>query len=602
MQIKVSDFIADFLAKQGIKHSFVLTGGAAAHLIDSVAQHPDIDFICPQHEQAGAMAADAYARVTGNLGVAMATSGPGFTNLITGICCSYYDSVPCLFITGQVASFRLKGDTGVRQMGFQETETVEMCNPITKYAVLVTDPKKIKYELEKACYLAKTGRPGPVVVDFPDDLQRVIVETDELESFSPEELNIPERSQKTASVEQVDICLKELGQAKRPVMIVGWGVRLSGAAQELLDFAEKVNIPIVPTWGVMDMFPADHKNLVGSFGLHGTRFANFTVQNSDLVLAIGTRLDTHETGSPMSSFAREAKKIIVDIDGSELNKYNTFGMVGEKLMIESDAKCFLKTALERIDNYKQANISEWEERIALWKNKYPACIKEYYQEKDVNPYVFVKELSKHLPENSHVFVDTGCSIAWLMQGFEFKKDQRLYHAFNNTPMGYALPASIGGYFADQSKTNICVSGDGGFQMNIQEMATVVRHKIPVKIFLINNHGYSMIQQTQDQWFDSRYVASDEEGGLAFPDFIKVAAAYGFETINIDKNADVPSKLEQAFATNAPLFCNVEIRADHRVIPQCKFGRPIEDSEPLLERQEFFDNMIIKPVEASLKSN
>ncbi len=593
--MKLSDYVASFLAAQGIRYVFVITGGAAAHLIDSVAKNPNIDYICTQHEQAAAMAADAYSRVTGNIGAAIATSGPGATNLITGVCCAYYDSIPVIYITGQVATFRSSKGMGVRQLGFQEADTVNIFRPLTKYAVWIDDPRRIRYELEKATHIAKSGRPGPVLVDLPDDLQRADIDPDELEPFVPE----PENKELRRLEEQVESCIQLLENAKRPVVILGWGIRLGKAEKEAIEFVNKLGFPILPTWATMDILPSNHPLVVGSFGFHGTRYGNFTVQNADLVLSIGSRLDTHLTGSPITTFAREAKKIVVDIDVGELNKYKKFGMDVD-VLIRSDAKDFLQIINNKFNGITKQDISEWKTRITEWKARYPICPPEYYQQDEVNPYVFVKALSTESSEGDVIFVDSGCGVAWMMQGFEFKEKQRLFSAFNNTPMGYALSASIGASFALDKKPITCVTGDGGLQVNIQELATILRHNLPIKIFLINNEGYSMIRQTQDQWLESRYEASTVEGGLAFPDFVKVAKAYGYKTVNIASNKELHERIREVLDSEGPAFCNIEVSPAHRVIPQVKFGRPIEDTEPLLDRREFLENMIVKPVEESLK--
>jgi acetolactate synthase-1/2/3 large subunit len=592
--MKLSDYVADFLARQGIRHAFAISGGASVHLIDSIARHPDIDYVCPQHEQAAAMAADAYSRVTGNLGVAISTSGPGATNLITGVCCAYYDSVPVLYITGQVATFRLRRGTGVRQMGFQETEVVEMFKPVTKYAVRLDDPGRIRYELEKALYIARSGRPGPVVIDLPDNLQREQIDPEALEAFQPEAADDPPSNLS----EQIDACVELLQRAHRPVVILGWGIRLAKAEKEAREFVHQLGFPVLPTWAMLDLLPAAHPAVVGTFGSHGTRYANFAVQNSDLVLAVGARLDSRETGG-LSTFAREAKKIVVDIDDSELRKFQTFGTQMD-LLIHADAKDFLQEMNRRIGEMRRRDLSKWIDRIDRWKRTHPICPAAYYQESDVNPYVFVKSLAEESAEGDVIFLDTGCALAWMMQAFEVKEGQRIFHDFNNTAMGYALPASIGASLALGRRPITCVTGDGSLQMNIQELATVLRHKLPIRIFLINNRGYSMIQQTQEQWLDARYEASTVEGGLAFPDFVKVAEAYGYKTVTIRRNAEVTVRIRQALDTKGPVFCNVEIRPDHRVIPQVRFGRPIEDPEPFLPREEFLENMIVKPVEASLQ--
>ncbi len=480
--MKLSDYVASFLAELGIKHVFVIIGGASAHLIDSIAKTPGIEYICPQHEQAGAMAADAYARVTGKLGVAIATSGPGATNMLTGVCCSFYDSIPTLYITGQVSTFRSKGNAGIRQLGFQETDVTAIFKPITKYAVKINNPQDIRYELEKAVHIAYSGRPGPVLMDIPDNLQRIEVQPKLLKSYVPKD----DKNNSHALDSQVVKCIDLLRQAKRPVVILGWGVHLSGAEKEALKFVEKSKLPVAPTWGLRYLLPAIHPQLIGAFGTHGTRYGNFAVQNSDLILSIGARLDTRQAGSPHWTFARGAKKIVVDIDPTELKKFKKLEM-GVDLEINWDAKDFLEVLNRKIIGVKLPQISAWQKKIADWKEKFPVFRKEYFKDSDVNPYVFIKMFSDEVLTNNIIFADTGCSLAWLLQAFEFKKGQKLFSAFNNTPMGYALPASIGASFAINKKSIICVTGDGGLQMNIQELITVVKHNLPIKIFLFNNH-------------------------------------------------------------------------------------------------------------------
>lgn len=593
--MKLSDYVAGFLAKLGIKHVFVITGGAAAHLIDSIAKTDGIEYICAQHEQAGAMAADAYARVTGKLGVAIATSGPGATNMLTGVCCSYYDSIPTLYITGQVSTFRSKGNSGIRQLGFQETDVTAIFRPITKYAVRVSDPKKIRYELQKAVHIAHSGRPGPVLIDIPDNLQRMEVNPKSLRSFVPKD----DKKNYRLLDARVEKCLGLLHQAKRPVIILGWGVNLSGAGKEALKFVEKSGFPVAPTWALRYLFPVNHPQLIGAFGTHGTRYGNFAVQNADLILSIGARLDTRQAGSPHWTFARGAKRIVVDIDPSELKKFKKLKMKID-LEVNADAKDFLELLNRKITGIKLPGISPWQRKIAQWKEKFPVFRKEYFKENGVNPYAFIKMLSDQALSKDVIFADTGCSLAWLLQAFEFKKGQRLFSAFNNTPMGYSLPASIGASFAVNKKQVLCVTGDGGLQMNIQELITAVKHKLPIKIFLFNNHGYGMIRQTQDQWFCSQYEASTVDSGLAFCDFIKVAKAYGYQTVNIVKAKDMQKGIRTTLRAKGPVLCNIEMHLGHSVVPQVKFGRALEDGEPLLDRKDFFDCMIVRPHKTSLK--
>jgi acetolactate synthase-1/2/3 large subunit len=591
--VKLSDYVATFLRDHGIGHAFAITGGASLHLIDSIARTPGIDYVCPQHEQAGAMAADAYARATGRLGCAIATSGPGATNLVTGVICSWFDSVSVLYLTGQVTTFRLKGDSGVRQMGFQETEIVEICRPVTKYAVLVLDWRRIRYELEKALHIARAGRPGPVLVDVPDDLQRMDIDVSELEGYVPEPEAPP--APDDADLDRITALLE---RAERPVAILGWGIRLAGAELETLRLVETLGVPVLPTWPMLDLLPADHPQVVGAFGTHGTRYANYTLQNADLVLAIGARLDTREAGSPYQDFARGARKIVVDVDPAELRKLPAFGMDVD-VLVHADAGLFASALADRVARESRPDINDWWTRIRGWKERYPICAPEYRTETLVNPYVFVEALSAASQPGEVLALDTGCALAWTCQAFQFKAGQRLFHCFNTTAMGYGLPAAIGISFALDRTPVTCVVGDGSIQMNLQELATVVRHQLPIRIFLINNHGYSMVQQTQEQWLSGRYEATTVDGGLAFPDFVKVAEAFGLPTVTIRTNAEISDRVREAYAVEGPVFINVEIDAAHRVVPQVKFGRPIEDGEPLLGRQEFLANMIVPPTAASL---
>ncbi len=593
--MKLSDYVIKFIEEQGIKHIFLITGGAAAHLVDSIGKNSNVGYICTQHEQAAAMAADGYSRVSENLGAAIATSGPGATNLITGICCSYFDSIPTLFITGQVATFRLRRDLKVRQLGFQEADTVEIVKPITKYASLLKDPKMIKYELEKAVYIAKSGRPGPVLIDIPDNLQREEINPGEIPSFIPRNENFEARRLEA----KIDDVIKLIKTAKRPVIVLGAGVTLSKSRDKAREFVELLKFPVLLTWAVTDLFPSDHPLLVGGFGLNGSRFGNFTIQNSDLILSIGSRLDTHATGTPVNSFGRAAKKIVVDLQQEELYKFKKWGM-NIDIPIKADVKYFLKIICEKIRGIQIQDISEWFKRINYWKMKYPICLPKYYKQKNkVNPYVFIKKLSKELKEGEIIITDTGESMAQTMNALEIKKGQKLFTAFNNTPMGYALAASIGACFANKRKRVICITGDGGMQINLQELATIAKHKLPIKIFLFNNHGYNMIKQTQNQWLNSNYHASSEEKGFASPDFVKVAKAYGIKAQTIKNNDKIEKRLKKVLNFKGAFLCNLEIEPKPNFLIT-KFGRPIEDISPLLDRKEFTQNMIIPPLNISLK--
>lgn len=578
--MKLSDYVADFLARQGIRHVFAITGGASIHLIHSIADHPDIDFVCPHHEQAAAMAADGYARASGGLGCAIATSGPGATNLMTGIACAWFDSIPMIFITGQVVLARQRGDLSVRQIGFQETDIVEMVRPITKYAVMVRDPLQIRYELEKAVSIAKSGRRGPVLIDLPDDLQRMDIDESDLAVFD----TVPQYAAVTGSFFPMINVLnagRMISEAARPVLIIGAGAR--PIKDEINRLAIMLQIPICPTWGALDMFPSDHPLLVGPFGMDGTRYGNFAVQNADLVIAVGARMSTRETGNSLPTWAPKAKTIVVDIDQAELDKFPRLGRPLD-FPICGDAKQFIGELLRY--EIPTSNIEQWWARIAYWKALYPICKSEFYAEIEVNPYAFVNKLSQACEEGEIIVCDTGSAISWMMQGFQFKKDQRLFHDWNNTAMGWALPAAIGASLALNKKRVICVVGDGSLMMNIQELSTVAHHKLPIKLFVLNNGGYSMVQQTEEQWLDGKHCGTTESG-LSFPYFAGVAAASGWPAVhNLDANKFVPDAIKAVLASEGPALCDVRIPSSHRIAPKMRAGFPLEDAEPRLPREEF----------------
>ena len=593
--MKLTDVVARFLADQGIRHVFAISGGASLHLIHSIAETKGTGFVCPQHEQAGAMAADGYARVTGGLGCAVATSGPGATNLITGICSSYYDSVPVLYLTGQVATFRAKGTTGVRQIGFQETDTVDICRSITKYAVLVQDPYKIRYELQRAVAIAKAGRPGPVLVDIPDDLQRMDIDPAKLVDYQPE----PAAAEQDFPEQPALECLEAIRSARRPVLVYGWGIHLANAEVEARELARVLSVPVALTWAALDILPHADPLAIGGFGTHGVRHANFAVQNADLVLSVGSRLDSKATGSPPSTFAREAKIIMVDVDPAETGKFDRLERKID-VPINADARAFLRTMIRLARQRQNPGYQDWVEQVAHWKAQYPVCLPEFAKEKDVNPYWLVKQLAGILREDEIIFSDTGCALAWMMQGFEFKHGQRFFHAFNNTPMGYGLPGAVGASFARPGRRIVLVTGDGSLQMSIYELATVIRHKLPIKILMFNNNGHAMVRQTQDMWLDGHHYATSVEGGLAFPDFVAVAQAYGFPTETLSLNSGIGTALSKVLDADGPAFLNIVTHPDHRVVPQVKFGRPNEDADPLLDRKEFLSNMIVRPLPVSLE--
>lgn len=584
----VADYILDYLAKQGIKEVFLMTGGAISFVVDAFHGRKDIGYVCIAHEQAAAMAADAYARLGPNLAATMVTSGPGATNLITGICCSWFDSIPVLHISGQVNTYEQKGNTNVRQIGFQETDIVSVVKPITKFAAQLDKPENIRYLLEKATYIAKSGRPGPVLIDIPQDFQRVEINPKKLKGFTPVEKN---QTNSNSVAKQVEKTLTLLESAKRPVLLVGYGTRIAKAEKDIIKLALKLKIPVVTSWSAKDIFIHEFPYLIGQIGVYGHRSANFTVQNADVLLSIGSRLDTRQTGGKPQTFARGAKKIIVDIDASELNKKK----VVPDIAINADAKLVIKELLSKSTKSSLGDHTEWLEKCITWKNAYPMVLPEYRKEdKYVNPYVFSQRLSQLLDDNAVVIPDDGGHLTWTMQGFEVKGTQRLISAFGNSPMGYALPASMGASLALGKKQIICIDGDGSLQINIQELQTIAHYKIPVKIFVLNNEGYGIIKQFQELYLGSRFEASGK--GYSHPDFIKVAKAYDIKTYNLKNHKNLDTVIQAVLKEKGPVLVNVHLNPRQKLIPKLQFGKPIEDLSPALSRKEFLKNMSIEPLD------
>lgn len=589
--MKVSDYISHFLEINRISQVFAVTGGASLHLIHSIKKNKKINIYFPIHEQTCSMAAEAYSRISMKTGVAIATSGPGATNLATGISGAYFDSVPVMYITGQVSTTRNKDGTGVRQIGFQETDCVSMFKPITKFAYKIKKSDEVPKILHKAFDIANTGRKGPVLIDIPDNIQR---ENIKVTKKDIKKIDLIKKKIKPIKQNDLKKFFNLLKKSKRPVFIFGWGIHLSDSYKEAIQIIKKTGLPFVTTWALAHLLPQSNKYKIGTWGTHGTRFANFAVQNADLIISIGSRLDTKATGSPVNTFARGAKKIMIDIDKNEINKFQKFDLKID-LKLNTDAKYFLQQIINKKHiNINKKEIAKWINQIKKWKQAYPILKPDYLKQQSINPYFFIDTLSKCSLNDSIISVDTGCSIAWTMQAFIFKNKQRLFHDFNNTAMGWSIPAAIS--FALHSKKQIIVIiGDGSLSFMLNELSFISEYKLPIKIFLLNNKGHSMIKQTQDQWLNSEYFGSSHKGGLAKINFIKVAQSFGLKTFNIRGSKNLEQNLINVFKDNKPSLCNVVIGENQRVIPQVKFGKPNEDPEPLLDRNEFYKNMIIKPI-------
>lgn len=591
--MKLSDYLAEFLAKEGIHHVFEVIGGASVHMVHSIAERKDIAYIAVQHEQGGAMAAEAYARMTKNMGATMATSGPGMTNLITGIACAYFDSVPIICITGQVNTNESRNGRAVRQIGFQETDIVEIVKPLTKFSAQLLAAEDIRYLLEKAFYIARIGRPGPVLVDIPMNFQRAQINPKKLRRFKKSEIKLDVDDKKTIK-EKISKAIAIIKKAKRPVVIAGGAIRYADQIKEFNEFIKILSFPVVATWSGIDVVSHDNSLYRGQAGVYGGRGANFTVQNSDCIISIGSRLDTRITGGRPETFGREAKKILVDIDHAEL--YKNRGLIPD-IGICGDVRKVLPLFISALKKEKIQKITNWLQRTKQWMKQYPKVLPEWRKRDTlVNPYYFIEVLCQVLSSDAITITDCGGNLTWTIQAFHVKKGQRLFSAMGNSPMGYSFPASLGASIALGKKPVICIIGDGGMQINIQELQTMVHYKIPIKLFILNSNSYAIIMQFQQEWFDSKFYATIPEKGYSAPDFTKIAKAYGLKAIRIDSHEKLKSKIKEVLDYKGPIICEVMVPYDSPLVPKASFGRPIEDQSPLLSRDEFRRNMIIKPLE------
>jgi acetolactate synthase-1/2/3 large subunit len=597
--IKLSDYVISFFQEKGIEHVFLLVGGGAMHLNDSLAKNKKIKHVCALHEQAAAIAAEAYSRYSENFGVAIVTTGPGGTNTVTGVAGCWSDSIPCFFVSGQVKRSDLIGHIGLRINGFQEVEIIKVVKPITKYAETVMEPEMIRYNLEKAYHIMLDERPGPVWLDIPVDIQATMIDEKRLPGFDPSELSKPK-----CNVQQIRRQAKQalniLLKAKRPVILAGNGIRLSHGVDEFRKLIGKLRIPILTTWGAVDLIEDEHPQFFGRPNtLGGNRAASFIIQNSDVLLTIGARLGVQQIGDHLS-FAREAKLIMVDIDEKELLKPT----LRPFLSIKSDARLFIREISNQCKERQSLHINSWIEYCQKMKKRYPIVLPEYFKEEEfVNSYVFVDILSEEL-QSDDVIVPSSSATAYVCtsQAFRLKKGQRFLTSRGMASMGWDLPSAIGACFASGGKRTICVTGDGSIQLNLQEMQTIISNKLPIKIFVLNNKSYLSTKTIQKAYF-SRLVGCNAKSGLVLPDLIKIAKAYGYTTELIRVNAEVRQKIRKVLQTPGPVFCEIFMSADQPVIPKLStnmlkngtmVSRPLEDMYPLLDRKEFLENMIIKP--------
>jgi acetolactate synthase-1/2/3 large subunit len=598
--IKVSDYIIGSIAAQSIKHAFLVTGGGAMHLTESLLRFPDVIPICNLHEQASAIAAENYSKATNHLGVVLVTSGPGSTNAITGVAGAWCDSTPMIVLSGQVKRADLRSRqaglaASVRQLGVQEIDIVPIVDTITKYAVTVDDPRMIRYHVEKALYLAMSRRPGPVWIDIPLDVQATLVEPDDLVGFQPSADIDPSTKNVAQLVRSV---MARLETARRPLILAGNGIKLARAQQDFLKLVDQLDIPVVTTWLAMDTIGHDHHNFVGMPGTIAPRGANFAVQTCDLLIAIGARLDRITTGYAPESFARQAHKIVVDIDPSELAKLGT--SIHQPLNI--DAGDFVREMSRQArDVHRSPEREAWHRRCVDWKDRYPVVLPEHRQPTGrVSVYYLSEVLASLLSERDLIVSgSSGSAIELFLLAFKAKAGQHIFHTSGLGAMGYGIAASIGACLGSGGRPVVCVDGDGGFQFNIQELETVARLNLPIKFFILNNDGYASIRASQTAYFGAPRIGCDRATGQSLPDLGKVARAYGLASDTIESQTDLITSLRRVLDRPGPVVCDVhvvrdEVRQPRQVSIQRADGSfessPLEDLWPFLERSELRANL------------
>lgn len=591
MKVKVAKYIADFLASHGIDTLFTVTGGGAMHLNDAFGHHPGLHCVYNHHEQASAIAAEGYTRLSGKLSAVCVTSGPGGTNAITGVLGGWLDSIPMFVISGQV-----KRETTVyatplplRQLGDQEYNIVASVRPMTKYAEIVLNPEDIRYHLEKALYLALSGRPGPVWLDIPLDVQGASVEIESLRGFNPDEeweiKSKPQLSEATSAA-----IIQRLKSAERPVIFAGSAIRMSGSHDAFLKMLESLRIPVVTAWNAHDAIPDSHPLFCGRPGTVGTRGGNFVVQNADLLLVLGCRLNIRQISYNYRDFAPGAYKIVVDIDPLELQKPT----ISPDLPVNADVRDVIETL---IDSGVQIDRPEWLDWCSAINRRYPACLPEYAESEILNPYLFIDRFSRLLRDDDAVVCGNGSACVIGFQAFNIKEQTRLFSNSGCAAMGYGFPAAIGAAVSRSGKRTVCIDGDGSFQMNLQELQTVVYNQLNLKIIYLNNNGYHSIRQTQTNLFQPPLVGVCDGNGLSFPDAEKIAWAYGIPYIRVTKEADIERLIEK-MEEDGPIFAEIVVDPSQNFAPKLSSkvqpdGRitspPLDDMFPFLPKEEYAAN-------------
>ena len=598
MKVKVSDYIAEFLVKNGIDTMFMITGGGAMHLDDSFGHKEGLHCVFNHNEQGCSIAAESYTRMTNKLAAVCVTSGPGGTNALTGVLGGWLDSIPMFIVSGQVKRecTTWSTDVPVRQIGDQEYQIIDTVRPMTKYAHMIVDANEIAYHLEKAFFLCKAGRGGPVWLDVPLDIQASIVETDELTHFDETECaeQIPPVVEQSVAKE----IMEKIQDAKRPVILAGTGIRLGDAHKEFIEVVDKLQIPVVTAWNAHDVIWDEHPMFVGRPSTIGTRGGNFALENADLILSLGCRLNVRQIGYNFGKWAEKAFQIMIDIDKHELEKPT----ICPNMKIHANVKDVLEVLLKEETPVENTEHVAWVKFCRDINEKYPACLPEYYEKKSpVNPYVFMEKLFENLKEDQKVVTSNGSACVVSFQTAELKKGQRLYTNSGCASMGYGLPAALGACIAlGQDETVVCLEGDGSIMMNLQELQTVRYNNCNMKLFVLNNNGYHSIRQTQTNIFKNELIGVCDGNGISFPPFNKLADTFGFKFYKIDNADDITDKVNAAMAEEGPVMIEVVLdetqffapKISSKVMPDGKIiSPPIDDMFPFLDREEYEANKL-----------
>lgn len=591
--MNVSEYIFDYFYKKNLDTVFMVTGGQAMFLNDAVGKHGKYNIICTHHEQSAAMSADAYGRITNKPGIALVTAGPGSVNAMNGLVGGYTDSSPMIIISGQAAlSFvQYQDRTKIRQFGIQGINIRPLVENVTKFFVTVDDPQKIAYYLEKAYSLATSGRPGPVWIDVPLDIQKMEVDESYLLHYKSESLDEGRVSPKQAVKHAYEL----LAKSKRPVLLVGQGVSLADAREQFLEFAQKARIPVITSRLGIDLIESSNDLYVGRPGNYGERSANFAIQNSDLIISVGCRLAAALVGHNAKAFGKNAYKYVVDIDSEELDKPG----INIDYKVKLDCKIFFKKMLEQFEMISIPRYTEWIALCNRWKKNYPVVMPEYKDEKPVNSYYFTDKLSNLASKDDMILVDTGSCFHVACQSWKIKKGQKFLTTGGLSSMGY-WAAGIGACMANDKKNTIVITGDGSLQMNIQEFATIKHNNLPIKTFIFNNNGYLLIRHTQRNFMENRLVGEGPDSGVWCPDSLEIAKAYGIKGVRIDSVENIEEKIKEVLDFDGPVICDVMTPEWQLLIPRVAsdklpdgtlVSREYEDMFPYLSKEEVIENMV-----------